>query len=216
MFAGVFPKETKAVLKKIAPLIRKLKFYLAGGGGLSLQFGHRISEDLDLFCLNPFNSSSLLSSLKRELPSLEEILEEENTVVVIAEGVKLSFFYYSVPLLFEPLEFEGIEVADWRDIVAEKFKTISQRGSKKDFYDLFEVFYSERLSIKEAVKILKRRFQDTGINLYHVLKSLTYFEDAELEPEPVYIKEPPTQWSKIKEFFTQNIEGFSEEILKDI
>jgi len=110
---------------------------------------------------------------------------------------------------------EGIEVADWRDIIAEKFKTIAQRGSKKDFYDLFEVFYSERLSIKEAVEIFKKRFQETGLNLYHVLKSLVYFEDADLEPDPIYIKKPTPQWNRIKEFFVQNIQEFSKEMLGD-
>jgi len=208
-------------LKKISPLIREWRFYLGGGSSLSLQFGHRISEDLDFFCVNPFNFSSargatsLLSLLRKESSTLEEILNEDNTILGILDGVKFSFFYYPVPLLFKPLIFEGIEVADWRDIIAEKLKTIAQRGSKKDFYDLFEIFYSERLSIKETVRTFKKRFNDTGINFYHVLKSLVYFEDADLEPDPIYIKKPMPQWNRIKEFFIQNIQEFSEEMLLD-
>ncbi len=213
MYPEVLPQGTIAVLRKISFLIREWRFYLGGGSSLSLQFGHRISEDLDLFCINPFNFSKLLFLLKKESSALEEILSEENTILAILDGVKLSFFYYPVPLLFNPLTLEGIEVADWRDITAEKIKTIAQRGSKKDFYDLFEVFYSERLSIKETVKIFKKRFADTGINFYFVLKSLVYFEDADLEPEPIYIKKPTPQWDQIKEFFVQNIQEFSKEML---
>lgn len=215
MFAGVFPKETKTLLRRISPIIRGKGFYLAGGGGLSLQFGHRISEDLDLFSPNLFDSVSLSSLLKKGSSIQEEILLEENTLLLILDGVRLSFLYYPVPLLFRSLEFEGIAVADWQDITAEKFKTIAQRGSKKDFYDLFEVFSSERLSIKEAVKIFKERFKGTGINFYHVLKSLTYFEDAEGEPEPLYIKGPKPEWKDIKDFFVSHIQRFSEEMLEE-
>jgi hypothetical protein len=152
--------------------------------------------------------------LKKEASTLEELLVEKDTFLGILDRVKLSFFHYPVPLLFKPLSFEGIEVADWRDIIAEKFKTIAQRGSKKDFYDLFEIFYSERLSIKETVRLFKKRFEDTGINSYHVLKSLVYFEDADLEPDPIYIKKPVPQWNQIKEFFVQNIQEFSEEMFE--
>jgi hypothetical protein len=214
MFTGVFPEGTKSVLKRISHIIRKKGFYLAGGGGLSLQFGHRISEDIDLFSSRLFDPSSLSSYLKEKSRIMEEILLEKNTLLIILDDVKLSFFYYPVPLLFSPLRFEGIEVADWRDIIAEKFKTIAQRGSKKDFYDLFEVFYSERLSIREAVRIFKERFSKTGMDFYHVLKSLTYFEDAELEPEPLYIKKPKPEWKDIKDFFISNIKEFSEEMME--
>lgn len=113
------------------------------------------------------------------------------------------------------MNFEGINVADWRDIVAEKFKTIAQRGSKKDFYDLFEVFYLGKITIKKAVKIFKKRFQNTGINFYHVLKSLTYFEDAEVEPDPVYIKDTMPLWETVKEFFIHNIQEFYKEMLAE-
>lgn len=215
MFTGIFPRETIVVLKKIAPLIKKWGFYLAGGSGLALQLGHRTSEDLDLFSMTPFDSSKLLSCLQKEMPESEEVLCEANTLYIIINNVKLSFLYYAVPLVFEPLSFEGINVADWRDIIAEKFKTIAQRGGKKDFYDLFEVCYSRKITIKEAVKIFKKRFQNTGINLYHVLKSLTYFEDAEVEPDPVYIKDPIPPWETVKRFFVQNIQEFSEEMLQE-
>ncbi len=214
MFTGILPKGTTTVLEKMAPLIRQWGFYLAGGSGLALQLGHRISEDLDLFSIKPFNSTKLYFTLQTKAAAFEEILTEENTLILIMDKVRLSFFYYPVPLLFEPLSFEGIEVADWRDIIAEKIKTVAQRGSRKDFYDLFESVYSKHFTIKEAVAVFKKRFKNTGINLYHVLKSLTYFEEADVEPEPVYIKEPIPLWADVKGFFVQNIQEFSEEMLK--
>jgi len=35
-------------------------FYLAGGTGLALQFGHRISEDLDFFTKDLFDEDALI------------------------------------------------------------------------------------------------------------------------------------------------------------
>jgi hypothetical protein len=43
MFENALPEKARDVLEKIAPVIRKEKFYLAGGTGLALQIGHRLS-----------------------------------------------------------------------------------------------------------------------------------------------------------------------------
>ncbi len=39
-------------------------FYLAGGTALSLQIGHRISIDIDLFSINSFSEDALLDHLQ--------------------------------------------------------------------------------------------------------------------------------------------------------
>jgi hypothetical protein len=101
-----------------------------------------------------------------------------------------------------------LNVADWRDILAEKFKTISQRGSKKDFYDVFAVIRSKRLTSEEAVSIFKKRFGQTDLNIYHVLRSLTYFEDADGEPDPNMLKGYTFSWEEVKSFFVKNIKEF--------
>jgi len=78
--------------------------------------------------------------------------------------------------------YRGIRIADWRDIVAEKIKTIAQRGSKKDFLEVYSAIVSNRFSIEETVVLFRSRFESTNLNLYHVLRSLAYFEDADKEP----------------------------------
>ena len=108
----------------------------------------------------------------------------------------------------------GLNVASWQDIVAEKIKTVPHRGSKKDFWDVHSVI-KLRSSIHEVGYFFLDRFKGTGINLYHVLKSLVYFEDAENEPDPVFLpdgKEP--DWSQIKQFFEENIKEFEKALIK--
>jgi len=201
MFAGALPEKTLALLKKTSLPIRDRGFYLAGGSGLALQLGHRISEDLDFFSSRPFEVSSLLQTLKPKVNQLQEILSEVQTLIADLDGVKCSFFFYEVPLLFDLVSSHGLMVADWRDILAEKFKTAAQRGSKKDFFDIFCVVQIRKVSLGEAVSIFKKRFQSSGLNLYHVLRSLTYFEDADQEPDPKMMDACDFSWEEVKSFF---------------
>jgi hypothetical protein len=201
MSADAIPEKTHAVLKKLSPLMKDKGFYLAGGSGLTFQIGHRISEDLDFFSSRPFEASSLLQSLKPKVDHLQEIVSEVQTLIADLEGVKCSFFYYDVPLLFDLVSFYDLKVADWRDILAEKFKTVAQRGSKKDFFDIFCVIRIRKVSLEEAVSIFKKRFQFSGLNLYHVLRSLIYFEEADQEPDPKMTEGSDFSWEEVKSFF---------------
>lgn len=208
MFEDALPEKVKSLLIKIKPIVNGEKFYLAGGTGLALQIGHRISEDLDFFRGTPFDPNTLYLRLKQNTISSEEVMIESHTLLAIIDGVRSSFFLYEVPLIFKPVVYEGLKLADWRDIVAEKFKTISQRGSKKDFYDIFVVMNSKRLSVEEAVSTFKKRFESTGLNMYHVLRSLTYFEDAEGEPDPNMMEGSSLSWDEVKSFFADHIKEF--------
>ncbi len=214
MFEDALPKKLKAILKKITPVVRAERFYLAGGTGLALQIGHRVSEDLDFFKDASFNPNSLLLTLKSKTDSSKDVVIETHTLLVSLEGVRCSFFFYEVPLIRRPVLFEGLSVADWRDILAEKFKTISQRGSKKDFYDIFAVIRSKALTIEETVSFFKKRFGETGLNTYHVLRSLTFFEDADEEPDPVLTEGHVFQWEEVKSFYVRNIRKFEEHFVK--
>lgn len=214
MFEGTLPESTRAILRRLSPIVTREGFYLAGGSGLALQISHKISEDLDFFSQSYFDPSFLLSLVREGAKALEEIRIERDTLIIILDGVRLSFYRYEVPLLFEPIMYEQLKVADWRDIAAEKFKTIAQRGLKKDFYDLYAVLQSGRISIEEIVSLLKKRFESTGLNLYHVLRSLTYFEDADKEPDPKLIERQGYSWDAVKSFFLKNIKEFERSLIK--
>ncbi len=92
MFDKTLPEKIKATLKKITPLVKANKFYLAGGTGLALQIGHRISEYLDFFSDASFDPNSLFLFLKNKTDSQEEVIIEDYTLLVTLEGVRCSFF----------------------------------------------------------------------------------------------------------------------------
>lgn len=207
MFEKVLPKNAIWVINNLSQTLNE--FYLSGGTGLALQIGHRKSLDLDFLTTEIFNTEILLEKIRPE----KILLVREGTIHCELNKVKLSFLFYSQPLIYEPIIWRNIKIADYKDITAEKFKSISQRGRKKDFYDLYAVLQL-KLSIEEACNAFKARFASSGINFYFVLKSLVYFEDAEEEPQPILLlKGREWEWKNVKKFFEKNIRNFEKFLL---
>jgi hypothetical protein len=79
-----------------------------------------------------------------------------------------------------------------------KLAAIAGRGSRKDFVDLYFIC-RECFPLREAFTFLAAKFPAQQYDLYHLLRSLTYFADAEAEPMP-RLRQPVT-WDQIKRFF---------------
>ena len=202
MIEDVLPQKALNLIDKL--VIQLDTFYLAGGTALAMQLGHRISEDLDFFVDRAFDAEALKN---RILPDKVSSIRP-GTLHCVKEGVRLSFLFYDVPLCFPPRLWRGMKVASWQDIVAEKIKTMSQRGAKKDFYDIYAVIMLKS-DIREACTLFLKRFGHTDINLYHVLKSLVYFEDAEEDPHPTILKNNKEWgWDSVKRFFETHVKDF--------
>lgn len=190
-FETVHP-ATLAVLKRLSALPELADFQLVGGTSLALQIGHRQSIDLDFFTPNvDFDEKQLLRTLQA---MGETIVFTTNTNWLGAkfEGVKVDILKYPYPLLGAIKEEEGIRLVSKIDIAAMKLSAISSRGAKKDFIDLY--FLLQEFSLIEMLGFYTQKF---GIHEhFHVLRSLTYFEDAENEKEPVILK--PVSWETVK------------------
>jgi hypothetical protein len=206
MFDNVLPPASLELLRDLDGELERLGFYLAGGTGLALQLGHRVSEDLDFFAAAGFDPARLTRLLENR-PGYSETLVSKDTLCCSVSGVKFSFLHYPVPLKHPLLRYLSVKVADWRDILAEKFKTLSQRGGRRDFYDVYACIISKKLSVAEAVAILKDRFAGTGINYAHVAKSLTWFRDAESEPDPRLLVR--IDWAEVRRFLESRTAEFA-------
>ena len=200
---------SEKALKTVTSLSAQIEdFYLARGTGLALQLGHRFSDDLDFFSENQFNIDAIISAIQPD----KVFYSSKGTIHCEINGIRVSLLFYSVPLVHTPHHWHNIKIADIKDIVAEKIKTISQRGSKKDFVDLYAVI-KLKYSVAEVCDIFKMRFGKSDINFYHVIKSLTFYEDAEEEPMPK-MKAPDKMWDwkTIQSFFLSNIQLFEKEL----
>lgn len=191
--------QTRAIEPRILGLLKQLMtmpalehFYLVGGTALALQLGHRVSVDLDLFTTEPFDKNELAEIMSAQFDfSLES--EGASMLTTYINDVKVDFVKMGYPILFPTKDEDGVRMLDLRDIAPMKLKAVTQRGAKKDFFDIFFLF--SHLSLDEMLRLFKEKFRQHEV--FHVIKSLTYFEDAEQFPDPIVFDEKIT-WLKVK------------------
>mgnify|MGYP001574020871 FL=1 len=203
MFTTVLSKNATQALAVLGKnRILPEKTYLAGGSSLALQYGHRISVDFDFFTPTNFKSQDIVKKLEKVGRFIFQEAAEKNTLLGLFEGVKFSLFLYEYPLVFKPIEYLGILLADPKDISAMKLAAIMDRGTKKDFVDLF-VLNKNGISIEKAFKYYDKKYRSLANNTYSLIKSLSYFDDAEKLEMPEMIEK--IDWEEIKEFFRKEV-----------
>lgn len=178
-------------------------FYLSGGTALALHLGHRESEDLDFFSQGSFDGEELLNELST-LGSLENTEVKAGTLNTYLKGVKLQFLGYPYPLLESVVMVGVVPVSSVLDVACSKLVTVSQRGSKKDFIDLY--FVLERYSLKELLESVHKKYSQIDYSQTHLLKSLIYFEEAEGQPMPRMHQD--VSFEQVKEKITQVVKAF--------
>jgi hypothetical protein len=179
-------------------------FYLSGGTALSLQLGHRESEDLDFFSSSPFEPNTIERQL---LPygTLSETELAPGTLNTYLNGVKLQFLLYPYRLI-EPLTaWEGVNLSSVIDIACTKLQTIGMRGSKKDFIDL--CFLLQKFSLETLLTQTKKKYAESDYSETHILKSLVYFDDAEAQPMPRMHQD--VSWEQIKQTIISAVKSIS-------
>lgn len=172
---------------------------LAGGTGLAFHLGHRVSEDLDFFRTDDLDVRTLHAVLARH-GAYETLQEDVHTLTVLIQETKLSFFRVRDPFLFAGTPYRFFAIADPRDIALMKLAAISGRGSRKDFVDLYTILQSPP-ALRDYFALLPKKYDPSRLNTYHILRSLTYFEDAEGEPSPRMLV--PFDWRECRAFFVR-------------
>lgn len=199
-------ERTKRVWDKIAKSGIAGPFYLAGGTALAVHLGHRKSIDLDFFSQEDFSTPEI----KRQLSQIAKIVllgEADGTLHVTVDLVMVSFLHYRYGLLYPPIMFEGLAIADKRDIAAMKLDAVSSRGSRKDFIDIYELLKQHTLA--ELIDFFEKKYAGIKYNMLHILKSLVYFDDADGEPPPMMLHD--VNWDDVKQSIIQAVSAFSEE-----
>ena len=177
-------------------------FYLAGGTGLCLRLAHRRSVDLDLFREQDFEPNELLRMLEAAGVNASNVRSKPSTLWFDVGGVRTSLMRFPYPSLSPPESGLAVPVASLLDIAAMKVEAIASRGARKDFYDLYFICKDE-LRLRDALNAFERRFQSARPDLAHRLKALTFFDDAEREPEPVLLR--PATWSEVRKYFENEV-----------
>ncbi len=199
MHEKALPKGSKELLARLksssSPALRG--WILAGGTALALHIGHRISEYFDFFRTDPVDIDRLHDAFS-EIGPYETLQEEKHTLTLLTDGIKISFFRISDPFMFVTIPYSFFHIADIRDITLMKLVAICNRGSRKDFVDLFSILRSGMI-LKDYLDLLPEKYSKGRTNIYQILKSLTFFDDAEAEPLPNMLE--PFNWEECKAFF---------------
>ncbi len=195
-FPNTLPAQTAALSQKILAQQPEFlhQFYLSGGTGLALQLGHRESEDLDFFSEQAFDPKQVEQALI-DLGTLSSTEAAPGTLNTYVSGVKLQFLEYPYPLLEHTVSWEGLQLSSTLDIACTKLQTISMRGGKKDFVDLF--FLLDLFTLSELLAATQKKYAQIDYSQTHILKSLVYFADAEHQPMPRLLKQVP--WETVKQ-----------------
>lgn len=201
MYTNTIDEKRQLILEKIIDNISLKDYYMAGGTGLSLQCGNRLSYDFDFFVREDF----LPSDIERELEEIGNLVVEYSkgkTLHAILDGVNITFLYYPNPIIKELVKddnIKGLYYADIFDIAIMKIVAISSRGSKKDFFDLYYLCKYKDIDIHEVINCLDNKYIDKNIPKLHIIESLTYFIDAEGEADPNMLID--IRWDEVKKYF---------------
>ena len=202
MHDHILDEKQKSVLEILDELEIIQDFYLAGGTALALQYGHRKSADFDFFKEGDFNIDDLINLLSQKCEITVRV-KKDSTLLFLIENISCSFFKYPYPLLFQLLDFKkNVKLVSIPDIAAMKVSAISTRGTKRDFIDLYFICQKD-YSVEEVIHFYQKKFKILNHDLYHVYKSLMYFEDAESDYMPLMYEK--TNWNDIKSFFQKKI-----------
>jgi len=175
--------------------------YLAGGTAAALQLGHRISVDFDFFTPKEFVPTVFSAELSK-LGSFDEEQADKGTVLGKFEGIQFSLFVYKYPLIFPPLKYFSLNIADIRDIAAMKIDAVATRGAKRDFIDLYFIGKSS-YALTELLAFYNEKYGKLGSNLIHIQKSLVFFDDAEPDEMPRMLKK--VEWEEVKQYFENEV-----------
>ena len=184
------------VLRQLALLVSSRQLYLGGGTALAIHLGHRLSVDLDWFTPGSIADPLRLAQELRDegIPFITGSIER-GTLHGMMDTVRLSFMEYHYPLL-EPTIFWpefACPLASITDLACMKLSAVAQRGSRKDFIDIYALG-KNGLSLREMLSLYQRKYSVKDIS--HVLYGLSYFDDAEREISPKLLMD--MDWKVVK------------------
>lgn len=155
-------------------------YSLVGGTNLALRYQHRKSIDLDLFRFHTspsqIENEHLIQQLKQALPNEDIFISHINKIgaFLFINDIKVDLIDYPYPFILPIETIDNVRMAHPLDIGAMKINAITNRGSKKDFYDIHELL--KHFSFQEIFDVVQQKMPYVSAIIG---RSLLYFQDAE-------------------------------------
>jgi hypothetical protein len=171
-------------------------WFVIGGQAMRCFCPYRPSRDVDFGVTRAEDLDDLVRQLERR--GRVELRERtHDTVHLRFDDIDVSIFV---------LEMLSPFVADRRlsvtGLLATKLHAILDRGTRRDFFDLYVTLHLHAIGLAECLAALRQVYrQDVDDAL--LLRALTYFDDA--EREAALPGEGKDDWSTVKEFFWSRV-----------
>lgn len=203
----------KPILKEVLTILMHEKlfdpFRLVGGTSLSLQLGHRMSDDIDLFTDQPYDSldfTAIDKFLRKTFKYVSDLAPGPVGIGVSYlvgyskdESIKLDLFYTDT-FIQPALKIGPYRLATVEEIVAMKIDIVQRKARKKDFWDLDELI--EKYSIDQMIAVHKQRYPH-GHDEKVIRKNFIDFERADEDFTPICLK--GKHWELIKLDFVERL-----------
>lgn len=193
------PSQPEVVSPALLDVARRLfssplldRFYLVGGTALALQLCHRRSIDIDLFTDAAFDSQQIADWVTQQA-NAASVESGKNLVRCFIAGVKVDILAHQYPLLDPPSLNNGIRMAGLRDIAAMKLNAVTNRGAKKDFWDIAVLL--GQFPLPAILDFYAQKYPSA--NRWSAIKSLCYFADADAESVPI-VDFTGMSWDQVK------------------
>lgn len=171
-------------------------WFVIGGQAMRCFCPYRPSRDVDFGVTNTADLSNLVRQL--ESRGHVEITERTaDTVHLRFDGIDVSIFVLDMLSPF---------VSDRRltvtGLLATKLHAILDRGTRRDFFDLYVTLHRQALGIAECLAAMRQVYRQ-DVNEPLLLRALTFFDDA--DREAALPGEGPDDWKTVKDFFWQRV-----------
>ena len=178
-------------------------FYLAGGTGLALYLGHRISVDFDFFWEEDI-PEGVLPKIRRVFKGheIEVIINHSEQLSVLIDGVSVSFVRYPYPVISDFKKHEGVKILSALEIAATKAYVLGMRSTLKDYIDLY-FFIKLDKGLTDIMDFCDKKYS-AQFNRKLFLEQLIYFDDIE-DMEIQFLKQKVTK-EQLEVFFKKEVE----------
>ena len=196
---------TLSLLRMLMEMPSLKLFSLVGGTALSLKYGHRSSEDLDLFLHEKFDIAGIENELKMLFGNEFSYESGHNNIGIFCyiQRIKVDIVYFPHQPIAEIEEVDNIRMYSSADISAMKIQAILGRAKKKDFWDLYELL--QHYSLQQLMDWHTKKYPNQMLAI-SIPNAITYFAEADESETPVSFKNQT--WEQIKKGISKTVSDY--------
>lgn len=185
------------------PTLKEAGFVLCGGTALTLQLGHRMSTDIDLFSPLNVTAPKMKSFMEKTFGDRLDITSMGDLGIRgFLDGVKLDMIKFPYPMKHSPLEVNGLRVLSLDDASAMKLHATANRGARRDYVDVAELL--QKMPFEKMLSNYQNQFNPSPQALEHTRRAITFFDDAERTTAAIAMLNG-RKWETTKQIIRQSV-----------